>query len=371
MAQKNTFNGSVSTGPAKPLFSSIQMLRAVAAMLVVLLHFSQMEQHAGQGNALLPEFFRYAFGGVDLFFVISGFVMVTVARGRYQSPAEARRFALRRAWRIFPIYWIYTCVLIAAIMVSRGIPSATHDANEIVMSFLLLPQAKGPMLAVGWTLIHELYFYLVGALAIAFVPERRVPAFLLGWGALTTAIYLLAPVQTSPWLTVVASPLTWEFIAGAMIGLYVHRFPKALAPGCAALGAVALLASFAITRHIGELAGAGALRALLYGPASALIVLGMAAWERHAGGLRIPKFLTALGDASYSLYLSHSLIIFGVSRYWRGGVTPWMHELSLIAAISACIVFSLISYRWLEKPMLAFGETYLFRRSRIGAAQPA
>ncbi|QWP76124.1 acyltransferase [Lysobacter sp. K5869] len=372
MGLANASGAQLAAPAAKPVFSSIQMLRGIAALLIVLMHLASMEREAGAGHVLLPDFFRHAYGGVDLFFVISGFVMVTVARGRYRSPAEARRFLARRAWRIYPTYWVYTSVLVAAIALSRGVSGFPYDAAQIAQSYLLLPQQKGPMLAVGWTLVHELYFYLVGALAIAFVPERRVAWFLLGWGLLASAVYAVTPVDASPWLTVIASPLTWEFIAGAMIALYAQRLPRALAPWCAALGAAGLFASFLVARELTSVHAAGALRASLYGPVSALLVLGMAAWEGRPGGLRLPALPVALGDASYSLYLSHPLIIFALVRVWRHGLTPWMHDASVIACIVACIVFSLASYRWLEKPLLAFGERRLFpRRPPVRALQPA
>ena len=140
--------------------ASIQILRAAAALSVTLFH-------AGQWSHL-----DCAVGaaGVDVFFVISGFVLWTACEARPQSPAA---FLLARVGRILPLYWIVTLAVAAvAIAAPMAVPIVLPDLRHMVLSLLLLPHtdpAGGPfpLLPTGWTLTYEAFFYLVMALALA------------------------------------------------------------------------------------------------------------------------------------------------------------------------------------------------------------
>jgi exopolysaccharide production protein ExoZ len=268
---------------------SIQVLRAIAACAVVVLH-AVPDVHAPAGNA------GYGAAGVDLFFVISGFIMASVAQGR--APGQ---FLRDRLWRIYPLWWI--AVLPWLFMVPRR-PIFT------LSSLSLWPIYAGgyyvPVLKVGWTLSFELLFYLGMTLAIAtraVVPLALYALFLMG--ALTTA---------NPLLHFVGSPMALEFLMGVAVArLPRHRALGSLIP----LG----LFLFALTSPgIGDVEASlgpqwALWRAVQWGMPAALIVWGVLSLDRLFDHRRF-DLPVAIGDASYSIYLFHPLAAFGLAFAW-------------------------------------------------------
>ena len=137
--------------------------RGVAANLVVFSHlFFVQAKYTTAG--VLPAFALYGLAGVDMFFVLSGFIMVAVA-GRNIGPI---RFLWRRAARIYPTYWLVSLAVLAlAIVAPALVDSSVIAPISLWRSFLLVPGETVPLLAVGWTLVHEMYFYLVFAIFLA------------------------------------------------------------------------------------------------------------------------------------------------------------------------------------------------------------
>jgi exopolysaccharide production protein ExoZ len=307
---------------------SIQVLRAVAACAVVVLH-AYPEAHAPIGNA------GYGAAGVDLFFVISGFIMASVAQGR-----TAGQFLRDRLWRIYPLWWV--AVLPWLFMVPRG-------PTFILSSLSLWPIYAGgyyePVLKVGWTLSFELLFYLGMTLAIATraaAPLALYALFLLG--ALTTA---------NPLLHFIGNPLALEFLMGVLVArLPRHRALGLLIP----LG----LSLFALTSPgIGDVEASlgpqwALSRVLQWGVPAALVVWGVLSLERLFKHRRF-DLPVAIGDASYSIYLCHPLAALGLAFTWpiRLGIalaTGWaMHIL-------------------VERKLLAARKGWPDLRDRVGAA---
>ena len=268
---------------------SIQVLRAVAACAVVVLH-AYPDAHTPIGNA------GYGAAGVDLFFVISGFIMANVSQGRTSG-----EFLGDRLWRIYPLWWI--AVLPWLFMVPRG-------GTFILSSLTLWPVYPGgyyvPVLKVGWTLSFELLFYLGMTLAIATRPIVLMATY---------ALFLLGALMTSsPLLHFVGSPMALEFL----LGVLVAKLPKRASLGL--LIAVGL-ALFAFTDPgLGDVESSlgpqwALRRALEWGFPAALIVWGALSLEelfRHRA-FDVP---VAIGDASYSVYLFHPIVAFGLSFAW-------------------------------------------------------
>jgi exopolysaccharide production protein ExoZ len=216
---------------------SIQALRGIAALLVVIYHARALESAGialagGTEPALIGGLFASGFAGVDLFFVVSGFVMVWVTRDTAPSPAASADFLFARTTRIYPVWWVAATLGLVYMVLSGGVALFDSSGKAIapdtpqflylVKSYLLVPQAEYPVLLIGWTLIHEIYFYLVFALILC-LPRRLLPYALLVWGISIVAASLLglpAPIATDL-LTLVVHPMTMEFIFGAMVGLVV------------------------------------------------------------------------------------------------------------------------------------------------------
>lgn len=264
---------------------SIDLLRAVAACLVVLRHS-------------LEDFYIGA-AGVDLFFVISGFVIASVSTGR-----SASEFLLDRASRIFPIFWIA--------LLAWGILSyysgAAFDLGQLPLDLFLLPLLfvdKQPLFYLSWSLVFEVLFYCCAAASIKLNSVKPIITKFL--------VAMLASAATGwSYLKWVGSPIIFEFLFGVLI----FRAPKSARVGLPALliGAALLLTSPSIERDVFEFSSA-LNRAARWGIPSALIVYGFVTLE-HRLTWPIVDRLCWLGVASYSIYLFHPLATDKVLDPW-------------------------------------------------------
>lgn len=341
----------------------IQVLRAVAVLMVVAFHLGTIEAKYGGGGALLPHAVEAGIAGVDLFFVISGFVMATLMRGAFASPRNALGFLVRRAERIYPPYWFYTALVLAVWLWNPAwVNSSQGGRIDWISSFLLLPMEGLPALMVGWSLIFEMFFYLVMAAFLAFLPERRFGWALAGWALLATALSLLIRDRGGPWTQVAINPMALEFIAGAALARqwWAGRgIPIPWPFGAMALAAIAI--AYLVYAPYAPDAFAGTwMRVVLFLPCALILV--MTALGRESQGAAAPRGLVAIGDASYSIYLSHVLVLSALGRIWAPFAHPgwWDNLIALPLLAVATIAAGLASHRWLEKPVLRF-----FRARRL------
>lgn len=339
-----------------PPLQTLQALRAVSALLVVVYHLVHAEAVHGGGVTLLGGPAHFGFAGVDVFFVISGFIMAIVTSGRFGDPAEAARFLTQRAVRILPLDWLFT-LAIAVILALR--PAALDPSladKSLLQSLLLIPQAGGPLLVVGWTLTFELFFYAMTALALATGTARRVPLMIGGWA--TLLLMLQGVTADSPWGRLFSSPLSFEFMAGVMVGLFWHRLPAALAIPALASGVAWMIISGLLLLDVPGHGQTDGIRTLAFGLPAALIVLGAVRLETEQR-VRMPKPLVMLGDASYSLYLSHVFVLSLAGRLGSGlGLTGSIagNAVFLLGTLLGCCFVALVVHRWVERPLLDAGN---------------
>jgi exopolysaccharide production protein ExoZ len=358
---------------------NIQFLRFAAALAVVLFHAAAYLPQPAPWTLAAQA---VGFAGVDVFFVISGFIMAYTTR---HPPAQGRRglaaagFLERRLARIFTGYWPY---LALALPLLWWTAPALLAGKDLLGSLLLLPvPIPERVIPVSWTLTYELYFYLLFALLLLLpVPWMRLVLPLLalllvlinlvgvlGFGFYEPAFFQ----QTPPWLRLLISPYVLEFLAGALVCRLYLRGVQGLA--WLALGGGLLL--FALGGWYNHALLQGGLesglhvveRVALFGPASVLLVYAAAVLERR--GLRLwPGFSRLFGGASYSLYLSHTLLLglFGV--LWRQpwvaerGLEPWLVP-ALLGWIGLILLYSLWHYRYIEVPL------YRLARRRLGVRE--
>lgn len=333
------------------IIRNIQALRAIAANGVLVSHLLIIEQKYSHSGPVLPDDARFGAFGVDLFFVISGFIMVAIAR-----QASWRTFLIGRARRIFPPYWFYTTiVLLVSLYAPAAVNSSFAHPPSLWRSYLLIPDSVGPLLAVGWTLTHEMYFYLCFAFMIFLAGSRRVtlPFLLLTWTAAVVVLNVVFGFYDirNPIAAVVAHPLTLEFVFGAMTGIVIQRKVGRFA-------APALIAGVAMFVFVLSFPGTGAdliagrswMRPVLIGVPATLIVYGAVALEARSVPAS-PAWLVALGDASYSTYLSHVLVLSALGRLFA--MMPGHGFFSEVAFVAACIVAAnlvgLLSCRLIER----------------------
>ena len=367
---------------------SIQVLRGFAAFCVAMNHLVSFERETIEQNGFTEQslaggLWVNGFAGVDLFFVISGFIMVYVTTGRERSMSTVGDFFLARVIRIYPLWWLFMLTMAGVFLVVHGTPYhpeefAKTDAGVVaymLKSTFLIPQEGLPILGVGWTLIHEMYFYLVFGLFL-FLPQRYLPIMLGIWGVLVLASYPAGLTNANPdsLLHLATYPMTTEFVLGAFAGLLYFRFqlPGQLAILIAFIGAASFIVAMSLFKNTaGPEAGVWATlhwgRVICFGLPSVLLVYGLANLEK-VKEISLPKWMVYLGDISFALYLCHTIVFIAVKRSFVSiaesdfGVLSDMMRLGVsggvdnilfaIVSLSAAIAVAAISYYVFERPSL-------------------
>jgi peptidoglycan/LPS O-acetylase OafA/YrhL len=278
------------------MIKNIQALRGIAALMVVCVHLGGLLHSLN-----LPAF---GDGGVELFFVISGFVMVHTTRKR---PPSSSQFIRNRIARIVPIYWVMTLAVFATALFAHSLVKATTtDSLDLIKSLFFIPFYKSsglirPVLFVGWTLNYEMFFYLLFAFGL------MARSYILGINCVFGALLLLVLAgilfhSDNVFFVFYTDLKMLDFALGMVIGLFISRAPETagLRMKCLALSSLicfpVLLAAPLVWPHVTHFITAGL-------PA-AVLVTGALLLERWSWSLKAPLVL-AVGDASYALYLSH------------------------------------------------------------------
>lgn len=368
--------------PPKAPIAGIQALRALAALSVVFAH--------GQHDALIIatrlgiEFERVLAlpwgAGVDLFFVISGFIMVHASAGLFGQKGAAGIFLRRRLIRIVPLYWLLASLYL---LLSRGLGGASAPlplyAGDLVAAYLFWPMdsfgdgVPRPFFTLGWTLNYEMFFYLVFAAFLAWPRALAIGAMAGLFAVLVVAgtAFGQLPVPLRFW----SQPIILEFVLGMLIALGFQagwRLGGLSRAGLLALALALLLFDpmQAATQPADWITPNNGARLLFWGLPAAMIVLACL----PGADAKLPAWLaepfSRLGDASYALYLVHPFVIVGLRKLWLalGLATPlgfWpLVGVSMIGAILA----ALILHHRIEKPM----QAWLLTRWRAKAApQPS
>ena len=341
----------------------VQGLRALAALMVVV-HHAQNEAMilAGRtGTDFVPRHGLPWPAGVDIFFVISGFIIVHAAAPLYGRPGARGRFVAHRIARLVPLYWLVTGLYLAlglaapALLSGEGGPP---DAARILASFLFWPMARPdgavlPLYGLGWTLNYEMAFYALFALGLGFSRRGAVAWLVAALALLVLAGRLLPapPVSLAFW----SDPIVLEFALGAGLALLRAEDWRLHAPARAALAAAGLFGLAAAP-------DAPALRLLAWGLPAALLVaaavLGRDRPEAARGGwaARLLGAAERLGDASYALYLLHPFALRAVREgLLRSGFAvtlgPWP---SLVLMVVLTLPAALLVHRLVERPLTRF-----------------
>lgn len=329
--------------------SSVQALRGLAALAVVLYHTHIiLVQYGYPAAELFPHIARHGMLGVNLFFVLSGFIIWRTHRGQLGHRQALRPYLRRRALRIYPLYWLFLSAYLLAAAGGFGSPDFAWDLPNLIASYALLDPG-GTLtlpLQVAWTLIYEIRFYLLFALFFWSV-LLAVAVFAL-WGL---AIILAQPLGLAA-ASSLLSPWNSYFLWGIAAALAVDRLSPRLAVAALALGLAVLwyVAQFNLT-----MAGLTARPELLFwlAPGFALIVIGLVRLEAIFGWVP-PRALVLLGDASYAIYLAHSACLSALAIGL--GALPWPilpTPLLFIAMAIASTAAGYAAHWFIERPLLA------------------
>ncbi|MHA3722258.1 acyltransferase family protein [Leucobacter sp. HY1910] len=342
----------------------MQFLRALAALAVVYFHAV-----AEGGIFALPGTGPW---GVDVFFVISGFIIGTVVFG------SRKQFLRRRVIRVVPLYWIATLTWAAAVLLMPWRANSTVvDAGGLIKSLLFIPYAMpermGPILQIGWTLNYEMFFYLLVGTLLLCVRSTRTALILVGVALVLLVFSGVIWPGSSPALRFYQDPILLEFLAGLGVALVYRRVlaratsalpVKTLGAshgatawawlGIAGLGAVFALGVL-IAQDLGIISLVSDVRALYYGiPAVLLLVCALVLEPLIRDGL-VTRVLLEIGDASYAMYLFHPIVTVFISQVLLGdvirGAATSMRVMLLIATMIAVTFVSIFINRIIDAPI--------------------
>jgi exopolysaccharide production protein ExoZ len=337
-----------STAGAQDLLS-IQYLRGLAALMVVFFHALQFPGFV----AAVPT--TVGIAGVDIFFVISGFVMTIVTSAKAYTPIQ---FLTRRIARVVPLYWFYTSLTAAILLTAPSVfRTSVFTLNHFILSLLFIPNENpgepgslAPMVKIGWTLDFEMLFYVVFSLFLASPRLHRI-IYLSGLFFVLWASNHLLDLNFA-FVRFWGNPILYEFIFGCLVGhLYLQgqlRAFYARTSWAAIIAALLLLNIFGLVEH-------GTYRAFVFGIPAAVLVAAFICLE-ISGALPASRIGKFLGDASYSIYLSHLFSIVAFRTFWTiYGLPTEGTEWALIfiaGSLFLSVTGGALSYVLLERPLL-------------------
>ena len=351
----------IGNTPMRPL-AGLQVLRGIAALLVVVNHaVSEAENRDFLKTNIDIDFGGF---GVDIFFVISGFIMVYSNVGSFGRLSSNSNFLIRRIIRIVPLYWLVSTMFLVTLKAAGEDPGL--GLPYIVASYLFIPfpepqdGADFPFYFLGWTLEFEMFFYL--CFSVALIWRRSVGV--LGLCGFMVAYLTFGSVLTFPppfdyW---VSSQLL-EFVAGCLVAEVYVRGLRLTAVTCQSLTVGATIAIFVTWYFLG---GWPDDRGVAWGlPAMALV--GAATLRPAREAYRLEVMLARVGDVSYSLYLVHSLVFLVFFQTIRHAFRHWQSIPPILYVgllLLSAIVTAFISFWTVERPLTVTLQRLLSRHHR-------
>jgi len=333
---------------------NIQGLRGVAALLVLTFHLVDIGQNFGQQNNFL-KIVTFGQSGVDLFFVISGFIIYFIGRGNFQDKRYQKQFLIKRFFRIYPVYWLYTGILLLALYIANSERLHQISFSYVLNSFFLVPQETFPLLSVGWTLIHEVFFYIVFSLLLNF-KETFFIRVISAWGIIILIASVFIDLETR-WTPLFFSPFYLEFIFGCWIAHIIKNSAFYLNGKFATiLGMVTLIiGSFLYYKGYQDIPN-GLMRILLFGIPATIIVYGAIALEKE--NFTFHSILFHLGNGSYSIYLSHVITIWVLAKLYNIILHKQYNDSIVIMFLFSIISvgIGIVSYMTIEKQIIRLGR---------------
>lgn len=338
----------VSDSSKANVIANVQALRALAAFLVVFVHLDSLAVRAGIPSG------AFVFGnvGVDLFFVLSGLIMVFTTERRDIS---ACAFFRNRVARVVPFYWVITSVVFVIALVAPNVMQSTRaDLTDLALSMLFVPFMKDnglmqPLVFVGWTLNYEMMFYAL--FAAGMLTGRRLLGLAITGLILLVAVAYGAIIRpVSPLAQFYTAPLAAEFAFGMVLTRIVPLLPSTrmltVLSFITAAAALVLLV-------VGPLLWEDTDRLFVAGVPAAFLV-GSALYLERVGWVVSNPRVQLLGDASYSIYLTHffvtqavtkAVLILGIGGLWIMGAVGF--ATFVLVGITGVIV-----HRHIERPLI-------------------
>lgn len=327
---------------------SIQVLRGVAAVSVAAAHVNRITELYMNRNLHFspPIFFDW---GIDLFFVLSGFIIFYIHKKDFANPPQLKKYSLKRFFRIYPLYWLVNLLVIPSVFIFQGIGSGyERNPDVIIKSLLLFPQTHSPILFVGWTLVHEIRFYIFFGLLI-WLKKSWGMVLIAALIALTIIRFIVNPEGNYLITDYLLSPYNLEFLFGCL-GAYILLSKKMYQKIFLTLPVIFYLIYLNLTNpFILEH------RIVTLGLPFAVVITALAIYELNHK-LKIPKILLFLGAASYSIYLTHYLFISILIRIViKAGFADSIYlPMVMFSVLVLSIIGGFLVYAKIEKPILIY-----------------
>jgi hypothetical protein len=313
------------------VLNSLQALRAIAAWMIVLHHFMQIYFNF-HGQGFFGRFFSvYGRFGIDIFFVLSGFIIYRSTAGRN---IDTLTFLRHRIARIVPAYWVFTILTALVILFFGPIVPYTQFSPEFFLSSIFFipmnnPSGIGmfPLLTMGWTLDFDVVFYLVFALTL-FLPKR--------WRLIYLFIGIIEVRYLFPYFY--RNNIFFEFLMGVSAAALYSKNQRWVCPLWVGLG-LGCFSLFILIHYVGG---------TVYNGIAAVLLLVAALTQEHR--FNSNTFITRLGDWSYSTYLSHAIVLgFAYKAYKVLRINAYI---TLALACITIIGISWISFNKIERPII-------------------
>lgn len=336
---------------SRKTLSTLQSFRGVAAILVLLYHVGVVLNPAYKENYLGGVFSPFGAFGVDFFFVLSGFI-IFYAHSSDLGSKKLIPYLKKRFMRIYPIYWMVTLPIIPLLFLfpALGTQGTETEFGNIMKSVILFPNQTPPVLGVAWTLTHEVFFYLVFGLIFIMLKPKYAISVAAVWVVITLFSFVnMMNLKDLFYMDFIFNAYNLEFVMGMVSGYLVstQRIPT---PKIFLTIGIVLFALAGIDK---EFQIVDFHRVASFGIASFFLVCGAAALDINSK-VNTPKMMKFLGDASYSIYLTHYPVIILLSKVITAiGVTKLigagasMHLIAAMTLIVGCLFHVII-----EKPLL-------------------
>jgi exopolysaccharide production protein ExoZ len=356
--------------PPEKRLITIQIGRGLAALLVLLGHSAAYLTSA----CPFRIFHNNVWSGVVFFFILSGFIILYSKQTYINNPSKLTTYLRERILRIYPIYWVYFIItILVGYLCLHYIGSTFIDASklnlmDIVKCFFLYPYVVYPydftinstLIGPAWTLSYELLFY---ASFVFLILNRKVAlAVYISWfiGILLVFTRLIDPSMFL--IRFILNPEILEFVMGMILAYIVIHFRHKVVRYYKiifGLGFVMFIAHFNFNGSliISRLFGNNTI--LSWGIPFSMIILGAALWEIQSIGFKpgrkIISFGVLLGDASYSIYLTHYFVVmFLYSYFWNSiHISPTYEKASFIMISTITVLLGVMCHLWIEKPLNA------------------
>ncbi|MCS4484045.1 acyltransferase [Gleimia sp. 6138-11-ORH1] len=358
--------------PPQKTIRSVQYLRAFAALAVVYYHIAILDFGKALGLSETGDW------GVDVFFVISGFIMGTIV------VQDSSAFLTRRIMRIVPLYWVATLGWAGlALLFPAQTKSTVVDLPGILKSLFFIPYELplriGPILGLGWTLNYEMFFYLLIAFSLWVFKDAK-KSLLIASGLLV-ALVVSGVFYSSAFfpLTFYQAPILLEFVAGIWLAFAYRHFGEAGQESQSGklarviFGGVALVAAFIWLTQQSLFATDGffSQRAVFYGIPAFLMVLGALAVEPVLKPGWFDTLCLELGAGSYAIYLFHAFTVglLGPSFFGTKSLAE-NYGLSLLIMIATMVFTAFLGIainKWVDTPLQRKLKQFIYRPGKLSS----